>query len=490
MKWMLLVLACAACDRAAAPPAIVPGTRVGAIELGMRWPEVRALLGQPSNDPSVIVRLGHAYWREQGLDVVFTSSAESTLSDDALVVGVGTSSTASRAAIERQFGVASEQYDGHAYYANGLGITYGDDDTADRIAVFAPTDAPRAGIAAMPPQAAGVVIDGRAISVVDMHLHPGDYPSMASEGKAYIAANLPPDLQVYAPDLLDRLSDAWAEHVGIAEQTALAGVGHAVLFAVYAPRSTGIFSNEALLAILDDPRNVAADGRPWAWGLASINFEGWSPEVATQRLGALRQLLASKADRLIGIKLAHAHQGVRLDDPNYFGIYDLAVEAHVPVLLHTGFSPFPGTQDEPDYYDPSHLETVLEKYPNLDVVLSHIGQGDARAVHHALDLAATHDHVWLELSALGRPLLVDENGNAVMTLDPQYPMVLAEIRARGLIGRTLFATDGPQYSGAIRSYVGRITQGMQTAGYSTDEIQAVLAGNFERLFTRVPHRTR
>lgn len=484
MRFIVVALVCASCDRTPSPPQIVPGERVGAIAIGMRWSEVRALIGNPSSDPSVAVRLGHAYWRELGLDVVFTSPDETAATDDALVIGVGTSSSATRDTIEREFGAPTEQFDGHAYYGSGLGITYGDDSIADRIAVFASTDTLRKGVAAMPPRATGVVIDGQPIAAVDMHLHPGEYGSMAPEGKAYIAANLPPDLVVYAPDLLDRLSDPWAEHVGIAEQTALAGVDHAVLFAVYAPHSTGVFSNESLLAVLADPRNIAADGRPWAWGLASINFEGWTPDVAAQRLSDLRQLLATHANRLIGIKLAHAHQGVRLDDPNYFGIYDLAVEAGVPVLLHTGFSPFPGTHDEPDYYDPAHLEAVLEKYPTLDVVLSHIGQGDARAIRHALDLAATHDHIWLELSALGRPLLVDENGASVATLEPQYPMVLAEIRQRGLIGRTLFATDGPQYSGAIRSYLGRIVSGMQSAGYSTAEIQAVLAGNFAKLFTR------
>ncbi len=482
-RFWFVVVACASCDRTAPMP-IVPGVRIGSVELGMRYSEVRSLLGEPSSEPTVLVRLGHARWREQGLDVMFTSPDESTLADDATVIGVGVDSMMTRSAIESEYGAPAEQYDGHAYYATGIGVAYGADDTAERIAIFTPTDVQRAGITAMPETQPGVVVDGRPLRVVDMHLHPGEYSMMAPEGRSFIAANLPADLQIYAPDLLDRLSDPFAKHIGIAEQTALAGVDHAVLFAVYAPHSTGVFGNEALLAALDDPRNIAADGRPWAWGLASINFEDWTEQVAAARLAELRQLLASKPERLIGIKLAHAHQGVRLDDPAYFGVYSIANEARVPVLLHTGFSPFPGTQDEPDYYDPVHLEAVLAAYPELDVVLSHIGQGDARAVAHALDLAASHPHVWLELSALGRPLLVDANGASVTTGEVQYPMVLSEIRRRGLIDRTLFATDGPQYSGAIRTYLRKLVDGMKTAGYSAAEIEAVLSRNFERLFAR------
>lgn len=484
MKRWLLVLACAGCDRAASPPDIVPGARIGAVEVGMRWAEVRSALGEPSAEPVVLTRLGHARWAASGIDVLFTSPEEATAADDAIVIGVGVAASTSRAELEAAYGPSTESYDGNDYYAAGLGVAYGTDDIADRIAVFAPPEAPRAGIEAMPAPTGGVVLDGAPIPVVDMHLHPGEYAQMAPEGRSYIAANLPPGLQIYAPDLLDRLSDPWARHIGIAEQTALAGVGHAVLFAVYAPHSTGVFSNEALLAVLDDPRNVAAEGGPWAWGLASIDFENWTTEVGTERLATLRDLLARRPERLIGIKLAHAHQGVRLDDPAYFGIYQVAAEAKVPVLLHTGFSPFPGTQDGPAYYDPSHLEAVLAAYPDLDVVLSHIGQGDARAVRHALDLAASHEHVWLELSALGRPLRVDDSGAPVTTDQPQYPMVLAEIRARGLIRRTLFATDGPQYSGAIRGYLRKLVDGMTAAGYTRDEIADVLSRNFGRLFKR------
>ncbi|MCZ7680874.1 MAG: amidohydrolase [Sandaracinaceae bacterium] len=118
----------------------------------------------------------------------------------------------------------------------------------------------------------------------------------------------------------------------------------------------------------------------------------------------------------------------------------------------------------------------------VELVLSHVGQGDARATNHALALAEAHDNVWLELSALDRPLSIDETGAPVDATEPQFPYVLDQILARGLTDRTVFATDGPQFSGMMRRYVGRIVEGMQNAGYDLDAIEAVMGGNARRLF--------
>lgn len=484
-----IVATVVACGDSSPPPTVVAGERIGDVELGMRWADVRTMLGEPPAEPVVFTRVGQAKWPGQTVEVLFTSPDEATLDDEAIVIGVAsTADGRTRAAIQAKHGAPGETYGGRDYYATGLAVEYGDDDVVDRVAVFAPQGSVPISVltplVAPPP----LRVDGRSIPIVDMHLHPGEYATMAPTGKAFITQSLPAPLQIYGPELLDRLSDPWARDVGIAEQTQLAGVDHAVLFAVYAPQSTGTFSNEALLSILGDPRNRAADGRPWAWGMASIDFDGWTAEVAASRLAALRDDLAEHPDLLVGIKLAHPHQGVRIDDAAYHGVYDVASAAGVPVLLHTGFSPFPGTKTDPIYYDPITLEAVLATYPGVNLVLSHVGQGDARSVAHALDLAAAHDRVWLEISALGRPLLVDLSGTPVSTTEPQYPAVLAAIRDRGLVDRALFASDGPQYSGAIRSYVTRLVDGMLAAGYTADEIEAVMSGNFERLYTRTRAR--
>jgi predicted TIM-barrel fold metal-dependent hydrolase len=520
VRALLLVAALAACgddaggddgvltfDAAPAGRAIVAGEGVGGLRLGMRWAEARALLGEPSIAPVVLVRLAHVRWPEAGVEALLTSPDDTTLTDDALVIGVAATAPAdftgevrpgaSRAAIEAALGVAPEELAGRAYYPAGLSVAY-TDDVASLVAVVPsyvlapepPPMAPAQGVEVLPIGGAtrrGVVVDGETLPVVDMHLHPGDFSTMAPTGKAFILASLPPFLAPYVPELLDRLSDPWAPHVGIAAQLEMADVAHGVLYAVYTPASTGYQTNEGLEQLLADPRNTAGED-PLFWGFASINFEDWSADLAGERLEALASYFATAPELFLGIKLAHAHQGVSFADTDYHGVYEVAAEHGVPVLLHTGFSPFPGTRDDPAYYDPLGLEPLITAYdgahglPRVDFVLSHVGQGDARAVAHALDLAEAHDNVWLELSALGRPLLVDADGRPVSGGEPQYQLVLAELAARGLIDRALFASDGPQSSGGVRSYLGRLLAGMQEAGYTTAEIGAVLSGNFARLY--------
>lgn len=335
---------------------------------------------------------------------------------------------------------------------------------------------------------ADVEVEGRRIEVIDLHLHPGSFGRLARTGRSFIVNGLPPFARLYAPALIDRLLDPYAPHVGIRAQADWAGVDRVLLFAVYTSETTGYFENEALDALLGDPRNTRGD-EPWAAGLASIDFTDWdTPGTPARRLSALESWLEAHPDRLVGIKLAHAHQAVTFDDPAYLGVYDVAARRGVPVLLHTGFSPFPGTQTDPAYYDPQGLTAIVEAYDGahgmgrVEFVLAHVGQGDARAVEHALALAATHDNVWLELSALDRPLLIDEAGAPIDATEPQLPWVVARIRERDLVERTVFATDGPQFSGMVRRYVGRVIEAMQGAEYDLDQIEAVMGGNARRLF--------
>jgi len=343
------------------------------------------------------------------------------------------------------------------------------------------------GIGLAAPARAEIEVMGRKLEVIDMHLHPGHFGAIPPDGKSFLVGAAPGPVQLYAPAVFEPLLDAYAEHVGIREQTKMAGVDHAVLFAVYTHHTSGYYTNEELERVLADTRNGG-----WAWGMASINFfDGFEqPDVAKKRLAALRAFFMARRDLFIGIKLAHAHQAVPLDDPRSLAVYELAAEVGVPVLLHTGFSPFPNAKTEPTYYDPSGLEQIVTQYdgahgmPRVDFVLSHVGQGDPRSVQAALRMAQMHENVWLELSALNRPLLLDEKGNPVMSAEPQYPAVLRQVKARGIVSRVLFATDGPQFSGMVRGYVQKLSQGMVDAGFSVDEIAGVMAGNFRRLFLK------
>ena len=488
---------------------LVPGVQMGPVKLGMTYLEVIDMLGEPDS-AFPFQRIITLTYKRYGLQVVVTSSNATQASDDALVCSLATQASAelegdfqhgmSRDEVEARLGEPLLTTRGVSHFPTfGLAVKFDDEEQATQFALWEPyepqVDPPEmlSAQTEMPEPLTSVAegepvlyaFEGESFEVVDMHLHTGSSASMHPDGVSFLLSALPAPTVLNFPATSERVRDPYDPHVGIKEHLRDAGVGHGVLLATYTHHTIGYTPNRVIEAMLDDARNVNPDGSRWSWGMASINFEGYEePGVAEARLEALASYFQARPDLFIGIKLAHAHQAVSFDDPAFLGVYDIAAEYDVPVLLHTGFSPFPHTMDEPHYYDPASLEAVIEAYdgnhgqPKVEFVLAHAGQGDARAIESSLRLAQLYDNVWLELSAIHRPLLVDLEGQEVSDTSEMHLYVLSEIKARGVIDRAIYATDGPQYFGKSQSYLDKMVKAMKDAGYTQEELRAVLAANF------------
>ena len=338
------------------------------------------------------------------------------------------------------------------------------------------------------PSNATVLIDGVEVEVVDAHLHtlesPGDFNLT---GKASIISQIPSFVAPYYSAISAQSASAYSKNLGILDQMDWAGVDRAIVLAVYTHHTVGFSTNRFVSSMLRDERNVSGDNGPRLLGLASINVDDFDdPDIRAHRLEALESHLES--GDFLGIKMAHAHQAIAFDDPIYDGIYEVASRQGVAVLLHTGISPFPGTRTESAFTNPAGLESVIARFDGtgdegrVEFILAHIGTADAAATAVSLDLALAYDNVWLEVSALGQDMIRDENGEESTVTGPQYPWILAEIKALDLIGQTMFATDGPQSSGKIKNYLGEIIEAMDVAGYSLEEKARVLSGSFYDCF--------
>lgn len=485
-----------------------PGWSVGRVRLGMTYAQVKAILG-PAPQAFGANNVLFALYPARGLEIVFSSSQGTTLSDDARVLSIGANDTvtfnglvkpgATRTAIEQGWG-AGESVGDTVFYPYGFAVKYASTDPtaiAKSITVFRgyriETRAPEmTSPFPWPRHSTPLNLQGKSLGIVDMHLHPGFFGRIPGTTKPFLANAVPPFVKSHLPAISREGLDPWAPNLGIRAQTEMAGVDHAVLFAVYTQKTTGFMTNEEVESIVTSPHNSAPDGLPWAFAMASINFfDGYvradgtlDPVVSARRLAALSGYFDRRRDVFIGIKLAHAHQGVAFDDVRYLGVYDVAAQYHVPVYVHTGFTPFPGGQNMPAFYDPQGLSNTIINSPDVTFVLGHVGQGDPRSVEHALDLAKNHGNVYLEISALARPLLVDDDGDAIAPdpTKPQLPYVLQEIKARGLVDKTLYGSDGPQGAGTVKSYSALVQQTMVAQGYSPAEIEAVMGGNFRRAY--------
>ena len=90
----------------------------------------------------------------------------------------------------------------------------------------------------------GVLVDGERLPVIDMHLHPGDWDAIPPATQEFLASRFPWPIDL-RPDkaAMDVLTPA-----GILGEMDRAGVSVGVLFAIHAPRTVGVFTNDALIA--------------------------------------------------------------------------------------------------------------------------------------------------------------------------------------------------------------------------------------------------
>lgn len=310
----------------------------------------------------------------------------------------------------------------------------------------------------------GVEFAGERLPVIDMHLHPGEWANTPPSTQEFLAGRFPFPQQLTP----EQVADGVLSPEGIASELDKAGIGTGVLFAVYAPRTVGIAANEDVIA---DVKTLPDR----FYGLASLRVDRWNQDEAAE-LKRLRAALGEPG--MVGIKLAHAHQHFRMDDARYFSIYALASELGKPVYLHTGSSPFPGTAQEQPYTDPAYLEPAIAAYPGAIFILGHLGYDfknkQPGALETCIDLATRYPNVYLEPSALGSK-----------TSDPDgahLKLAMRRIREAGVVAQTIYGSDGPQSPGFVGRYLDSTVAAMRSADYSRDEMAAVLAGNFVRVF--------
>jgi len=311
----------------------------------------------------------------------------------------------------------------------------------------------------------GVEVNGQQVEVVDIHFHPGEWKDIPKPTQRYLSSRFPFPFSLTP----ESLAESIIKSHGIVAEMDKAGIRVGILLAVYAPKTVGVSTNEFVSGqVKEIPERLL--------GLASLRVDNWAKDK-DKELTALRKALSNPS--MVGIKIAHAHQHFRMDDPRYYGIYQISAEMKKPVYLHTGSSPFPGISLKASYTDPAYLEDAIKKHPKAIFILGHLGFDFANKkigeLKTCLRMAKTYPNVYLEPSAMGAP-----------TNDPDgsfLNQVMKEVKAAGVINKMIYGSDGPQSPGFAKSYLERTMAAMKNSGYTTEEVQKVLSGNFYRVFT-------
>lgn len=280
------------------------------------------------------------------------------------------------------------------------------------------------------------MIDG--LPVVDAHMHVPRLSTVSSSWMQW-AVDYSQDSSwqtVFGPDgdpdpaRLDALLDA-------------EGVDAALLFAEYSPRATGIQPIEDLLPLVaQNPRRYHL--------VANVNPLLHHPPAAE----AERQLNLGA----VAVKVHPVHGAFRVDRDDMYPVYDLCAERGVPVIVHTGPSIFPGSQDEAG--DPKLIDTIAAAYPGVPFVLAHGGRGHWYA--DAARMALARDNVWMDLAGLPPKRL------------PDY---YAGFDLPALAAKWIFGTDWPGVPGVRRN-----ARAVATLGLPDDTLAAVLGANARRVY--------
>jgi len=311
------------------------------------------------------------------------------------------------------------------------------------------------------PDEMGINYDGQQIPVIDMHLHTGTWEGSPPGFRDRLTGRVPTGFKWVMGYFVDWMLTG----DNILSQIDSAGISGAGVFAVYAPHTTGIASN-AYTA-----QQVAVN-RDRLFSFGSIRVDTWNIDSKDQLAQFEKDLIQYEMN---GIKLAHAHQQMRLDDERYYPIYEISQRLQIPMYLHTGTSPNPGTRTEPPYADPAYLEDAIKKYPGAIFILGHSGYDTYnKALTHvdsAVRLAATYPNVYMEPGALGAhraELVVND--------------FVRRVKAGGVIDKMIYGSDGPQFPGYVSSHLEAYVTAMKEEGYTAEEVEKVLSGNFVRLF--------
>lgn len=159
----------------------------------------------------------------------------------------------------------------------------------------------------------------------------------------------------------------------------------------------------------------------------------WSESVASERLipfpsvhpadpDAAAQVRRIAAEGYKGIKLHPYYQDFDLDEERVFPLYGALEEAGLLVLCHTGFDmAFSRIRKA----DPARILTVVERFPGLRFIASHLG--------------AWEDWEEVEKRFLGKPIYTDIS-YSVQFMPPERAKALILAHPREYV---LFGSDSP-----------------------------------------------
>jgi len=153
--------------------------------------------------------------------------------------------------------------------------------------------------------------------------------------------------------------------------------------------------------------------------------------------------------RFVGMKLHPLLDGYHPNDPAVHPLMELLRERKLPVLIHCG---------HPIFTLPWSIEELVVNFPDVPVVLGHMGHGNIVYINGAIDVAARNPSVYLETSGM-----------------PMHTKIAEAVERVGR-DRVLYGSDAPFHHPKVE------IEKVRVSGLDGELVERVLGLNAESLF--------
>jgi len=180
---------------------------------------------------------------------------------------------------------------------------------------------------------------------------------------------------------------------------------------------------------------------PGAWGLVWAN-----PRLPGYLEEALRFLDQPK---FLGVKLHPLLDGYHPNDPIVHPLLEEVAARSLPVLVHCG---------HPIFTLPWSIEELARSFPQVPIVLGHMGHGNIVYINASIDVAERNPRVYLETSGM-----------------PMHTKIREAVRRAGS-DRVLYGSDAPFHHPEIE------IRKVELSGLEPELVERVLSRNGRALF--------
>ena len=186
------------------------------------------------------------------------------------------------------------------------------------------------------------------MKVIDFHLHIAPFENFTPCAQDYFRTHNLHDYKRFAKRITPE------EIIGLLKSH---HVDRGVMLSEYAPKCTGVITNEYTAASCSGHEELIPFGALCCYDNTPYEEQA---RYAVEKLG------------MKGFKLLPSYQFFYPNDLALFPFYDYAQSMGLPVMFHTGASIFKNTRIK--YADPFLLDDVANEFPDLTIIMEHGGR--------------------------------------------------------------------------------------------------------------------